>query len=101
MSWLSGLESPLGRGAREQNDRRPGRGRAEREVGRMYIYSEGDELVNWKDVEGHMEDARGQGGKVRGEKFKGTGHVGHARGEENSRRYWGCVKGFWEGEGWR
>lgn len=97
------LESPLERAAREQNDRTIGKGRAERERGRMYFYSEEDELVGYKDVEAHMEDAqkgRVGKGKVRGEKFAGTGHVGHARGEKNAERYWSCVRGFWEGEGW-
>ncbi|KAA8630641.1 hypothetical protein SMACR_08719 [Sordaria macrospora] len=98
--FLSKLESPLGRLAREQNDTSPNKGRAERERGRMYIYSEGDELVNWKDVEGHMDEARQRGVRVRAEKFEGTGHVGHARGAGNDGRYWGCVGSFWEGEGW-
>ncbi|KAK1773061.1 hypothetical protein QBC45DRAFT_364552, partial [Copromyces sp. CBS 386.78] len=98
---LSALESPLGRGAREQNDATPGKGRAERERGRMYIYSEEDELVNWRDVEGHLAEARRQKGmKVRGEKFGGTGHVGHARGKGNEERYWGVVGDFWGGGGW-
>ncbi|KAK3396802.1 hypothetical protein B0T20DRAFT_414532 [Sordaria brevicollis] len=97
---LKRLQSPLVRLAKEQNDTSPNKGRAEREKGRMYIYSEGDELVRWRDVEGHMEEARREGLKVRGVKVRGTGHVGHARGGENEGRYWGLVKGFWEGEGW-
>ncbi|KAK3493482.1 hypothetical protein B0T13DRAFT_438446 [Neurospora crassa] len=95
------LESPLERAAREQNDRTPGKGRAEREKGRMYFYSEEDELVGYRDVEAHMEEAMRKGtGGIRGEKFAGTGHVGHAKGEKNAERYWSCVRGFWEGEGW-
>ncbi|KAK3950183.1 hypothetical protein QBC32DRAFT_376841 [Pseudoneurospora amorphoporcata] len=100
VSLLSRLESPLGRGAREQNDTTPGKGRAERERGRMYIYSEEDELVNWRDVERHLAEARQKGMKARGEKFEGTGHVGHARGAANEERYWGIVGDFWEGGGW-
>ncbi|KAK3345683.1 hypothetical protein B0H65DRAFT_589253 [Neurospora tetraspora] len=95
------LESPLGKLAREQNDTAPDKGRAEREKGRMYIYSEEDELVGWRDVEGHMAEAKRRGKRVRGEKFAGTGHVGHARGGGNAERYWGVVNSFWEGEGWR
>lgn len=95
------LESPLGKLAREQNDTTPDKGRAEREKGRMYVYSEEDELVGWRDVEAHMAEARARGVKVRGEKFAGTGHVGHARGGGNAERYWEVVKSFWDGEGWK
>ncbi|KAK4174622.1 hypothetical protein QBC36DRAFT_242969 [Triangularia setosa] len=71
-----------------------------KEVRRGYIYSEGDELVGWRDVEGHAAEAKRAGFKeVRMEKFGGTGHVAHGRGEENQRRYWGVVRGLWEGSG--
>ncbi|KAK4197005.1 hypothetical protein QBC40DRAFT_208130, partial [Triangularia verruculosa] len=70
----------------------------EKEVRRGYIYSEGDRLVHWSDVEAHAEEAKKRGfGSVRLDKFEGTGHVAHGRGEENQRRYWGVVRGLWEG----
>ncbi|KAK0718995.1 hypothetical protein B0T21DRAFT_374563 [Apiosordaria backusii] len=70
----------------------------EREVRRGYIYSEGDELVHWSDVEAHAGEAKKVGFKeVRLEKFEGTGHVAHGRGEENQKRYWEVVRGLWEG----
>ncbi|KAK4645078.1 hypothetical protein QC761_311420 [Podospora bellae-mahoneyi] len=69
-----------------------------REVRRGYIYSEGDELVHWRDVESHAEEARRNGfAVVKLEKFRGTGHVAHGRGEGNQERYWGVVRGLWEG----
>lgn len=66
-----------------------------REVRRVYLYSEEDELVYWRDVERHAEQAEERGFEVRREKFKGTAHVAHARFE--GERYWGIVKGIWEG----
>ncbi|KAK4458449.1 hypothetical protein QBC42DRAFT_349627 [Cladorrhinum samala] len=71
-----------------------------RELGRTYIYSKPDELVDWRDVEAHADDAERRGFKnVRREEFLGTGHVAHARGGiENQERYWGVVRSTWEGK---
>ncbi|KAK0740031.1 hypothetical protein B0T18DRAFT_352099, partial [Schizothecium vesticola] len=70
-------------------------GRARGEVRRTYVYSRGDEVVGWREVEGHAEEARGRGFEVRMERFEGTGHVGHGRGDMG--RYWGVVRRAWEG----
>jgi len=65
-----------------------------REVGRAYLYSEEDDLVDWKDVERHAKQAEEKGFVVRREKFRGTPHVAHARLEGD--RYWGVVREMWE-----
>ncbi|KAK4454844.1 hypothetical protein QBC34DRAFT_445254 [Podospora aff. communis PSN243] len=83
---------PLGRIAAAHNERE---GRARGEVRRGYVYSEGDEFVGWRDVEGHAEEARRRGFEVVMEKFEGSGHVNHAR--VDGERYWGLVKRVWEG----
>lgn len=73
--------------------------RSGKELGRTYVYSKLDELVDWRDVEAHADDAKQKGFKnIRREEFAGTGHVAHARGRENEERYWGVVRGTWEGK---
>lgn len=57
---------------------------------RCYIYSDGDELVDWRDVERHASDAESMGFIVRREKFLGSEHVAHMRADP--RRYWDTVK---------
>lgn len=65
------------------------------EVRRAYVYSEADRLVEYRDVEAHAARARACGYEVRLEKFVGTAHVAHVRGDEE--RYWNVVKEAWEG----
>lgn len=64
------------------------------EIGRTYIYSKEDELVDYKDVEEHAAQARQQGYKVTLEEFQGTAHVAHARADE--ARYWSIVRDTWD-----
>ncbi|KAK3343464.1 hypothetical protein B0T25DRAFT_554382 [Lasiosphaeria hispida] len=66
------------------------------EVRRTYVYSEEDKLVDYRCVESHAAVAKERGFEVRMEKFSGTAHVLHARGE-TEERYWGLVKELWEG----
>ncbi|KAK0742646.1 hypothetical protein B0T18DRAFT_413420 [Schizothecium vesticola] len=66
------------------------------EVRRTYVYSEEDRLVDYRCVERHAAAARELGFEVRMERFVGTAHVLHARGEGEGR-YWGLVKETWEG----
>jgi hypothetical protein len=62
---------------------------------RCYIYSKGDKLVGWKDVESHAWEARKVLGneRVGMEDFGATMHVGHVRGD--AERYWRVVKELW------
>lgn len=61
---------------------------------RCYIYSDGDDLVNWRDVEKHASESEASGWVVRREKFEGTPHVGHMRAQPE--RYWSIVKEYLE-----
>ncbi|KAJ5542412.1 hypothetical protein N7535_004832 [Penicillium sp. DV-2018c] len=59
---------------------------------RCYIYSDADELVDWRDVLSHALDAEDKRWVVRREMFKGSPHVGHMRVDPD--RYWGIVKEY-------
>ncbi|KAF9007431.1 hypothetical protein BDQ17DRAFT_1350627 [Cyathus striatus] len=61
---------------------------------RVYLYSTGDNMVPWQEVEKHAKAAEEAGYVVRKEKFGKSGHVAHAR--EDPARYWGAVKDSWE-----
>lgn len=61
---------------------------------RMYIYSEKDDMVEWTDVEDHIEDAKGKGYKVEAEKYKESGHAAHM--VFDPTRYWLAVERLWE-----
>jgi hypothetical protein len=62
----------------------------EGEARRTYIYSNADKLVDDAMVEEHARIAREKGYDVRLERFEGTEHVAHIRGDED--RYWRIVK---------
>ena len=57
---------------------------------RTYVYSEPDELVDWRDIEDHIKDSDRAGRDVRREKFVGSDHVGHVR--VDAQRYWRIVQ---------
>lgn len=59
---------------------------------RCYMYSDADQLIDCKDVETHAVAAEASGWKVRCEKFHGTQHVSHMRGDP--KRYWGIVEEY-------
>jgi hypothetical protein len=61
---------------------------------RCYIYSDTDELVDWRDVERHASDSEACGWVVRRERFQGSPHVGHMRTAPD--RYWGIVRDYLE-----
>lgn len=65
---------------------------AEGRLTRCYIYSDGDELVDWQDVERHMSDSEACGWTVHREKFQGTPHVGHMRAQPE--RYWSVIRKY-------
>ncbi|KAL4890527.1 hypothetical protein BDV59DRAFT_184132 [Aspergillus ambiguus] len=56
---------------------------------RCYVYSDSDELVHWKDVERHADDAESKGWLVHREKFLGSPHVAHMKTDPD--RYWSLV----------
>lgn len=61
---------------------------------RAYVYSREDEMVGWRDVEGHVAEARERGYRVRVELFEGSRHVAHM--PMDSERYWGIVQEVWK-----
>ncbi|KAL4971520.1 hypothetical protein BDW66DRAFT_146016 [Aspergillus desertorum] len=65
---------------------------------RCYIYSDADELVDWKDVEKHASDAESKGFIVRREKYTGSEHVAHMRADP--KRYWNTVKLYLNSPNW-
>ncbi|KAJ5865042.1 uncharacterized protein N7529_006958 [Penicillium soppii] len=64
----------------------------EGKLARCYIYSDADDLVDWRDTESHALEAEVKGWAVRREIFKASPHVGHMRAEPD--RYWGIVKEY-------
>ncbi|KXN82982.1 Transmembrane protein 53-B [Leucoagaricus sp. SymC.cos] len=62
---------------------------------RLYLYSEGDEMVAAEAVEKHMEDAKANGLNVSSEKFgRESKHVAHAR--TDPQRYWVAINRLWK-----
>ncbi|KAM0082362.1 hypothetical protein ACKRZS_005434 [Fusarium odoratissimum] len=70
-------------------------GKREREIRRTYIYSEEDELIDYKDLEAQAAEAEKLGFDIHLEKFDGSLHVAHARKDE--ARYWSVVQKTWSG----
>jgi hypothetical protein len=64
----------------------------EKTLARCYIYSDADELVDWRDTESHALETEAQGWVVRREMFKGSPHVAHMKTDPD--RYWGIVKDY-------
>jgi hypothetical protein len=65
------------------------------ESGRSYIYSEADEIIDYRDIEEHARCAEENGFViVRKENFPNSPHVKHAR--SDPQRYWTVVRDTWE-----
>lgn len=62
-------------------------------VPRLYIYSEGDEIVNWNDVEEHASEAKSLGYQVICENFVNSSHASHLLAD--SPRYWSSIQRLW------
>jgi hypothetical protein len=60
---------------------------------RVYIYSVADDMVDWRDVEEHGEEAMKLGYTVNREKYLAGGHAGHLI--EDPKRYWSIVQELW------
>ncbi|PYH77558.1 hypothetical protein BO82DRAFT_178758 [Aspergillus uvarum CBS 121591] len=59
---------------------------------RCYLYSEGDRVVDARDVERHAEEVARRGWEVERVKFDGSAHVSHMR--TDPERYWGVVRRY-------
>ena len=62
---------------------------------RVYLYADGDDMIDTRDVERHAEEAKELGGEVKMLNFgKASKHVAHAR--TDPERYWGAVREVWD-----
>ncbi|KAH6714226.1 hypothetical protein BKA61DRAFT_57500 [Leptodontidium sp. MPI-SDFR-AT-0119] len=61
---------------------------------RLYVFSEKDQLVGFRDVEKHLEEFRNGGGEVLILKETETPHVQHMI--LDGERYWENVQGLWK-----
>ena len=68
--------------------------RCRQEKRRLYCYGTADDMVSWRDVEYHANQAESRGLCVRREKFEDDRHVTQIR--VDADRYWGAVKETWE-----
>ncbi|KAF7881359.1 uncharacterized protein EAF01_011870 [Botrytis porri] len=68
-----------------------------KEAARGYIYSEEDEVIEWKDVEEHGEVGTLKGYRVERIKMVGGKHAQMFRGEGGEEAYWGFVMKLWVG----
>ena len=87
--FLFRIENPIETIRRGLNNRK-----IIRETNRVYIYSDGDPMVHWQEVEDHADDARMKGYAVQMERFEGSGHAAHVR-VGGGQRYWRIVKNLW------
>jgi hypothetical protein len=61
---------------------------------RCYLYSKGDCLISWEDVQEHAEESVRADMCVEEVLFEDSGHVGHAK--EEPGRYWDAVLATWQ-----
>ena len=61
---------------------------------RLYLYSKEDVMIDWMQVELHMQDAREKGYRVTGVKFEVGSHC--ALVIKGAEQYWAAVKDLWE-----
>jgi hypothetical protein len=61
---------------------------------RLYLFSESDEMIYWRDIERHGVEAAKNGGQITLVKFRNSGHCNHIK--ENESKYWRAVTEVWE-----
>ena len=64
--------------------------------GAFYLFSKGDRMIEWTEVEQHAEEARRKGWKVKEVIFEGSGHCAHLT--MDRRRYVEAINSVWEGD---
>ncbi|KAG4028340.1 hypothetical protein MFRU_022g00600 [Monilinia fructicola] len=62
---------------------------------RGYIYSEEDEVIEWRDVEEHGEVGKSKGYRVERIKMGGGKHAQMFKGEGGEGAYWGFITKLW------
>ncbi|KAJ9132301.1 Indole-diterpene biosynthesis protein [Coniochaeta hoffmannii] len=64
-------------------------------VPRTYVFSQADDLISWRDIEGHASEAAEKlGTTCMLVRFKESGHCCHAK--EDQEYYWTAVRRTWE-----
>jgi hypothetical protein len=61
---------------------------------RMYVYSMQDKIVDYEDVEDHIDEARQVGYKADVLCFEIGDHVGHLK--NNGKAYWEAIESLWD-----
>ena len=61
---------------------------------RLYLFSDADEMIYWKDIERHGVEAARNGVQTTLVKFQNSGHCNHIK--ENESKYWRAVTEVWE-----
>jgi len=63
---------------------------------RTYVFSEGDDIIGWEDVESHAKEAEKKGWVVELVKIHGSTHVGHLRRDPETYRQ--AIEKTWSGK---
>jgi hypothetical protein len=63
---------------------------------RLYLYSLADELIHWKHIERHADEARNVCHEVWRVRYTRTPHVYHMF--QDRRKYWDAVMGLWDSD---
>lgn len=61
---------------------------------RVYLFSEKDDMIYWRDVERHGVEAARNGVRTMLVRFRNSGHCNHVK--EGEKKYWGAVREVWE-----
>jgi hypothetical protein len=61
---------------------------------RVYLFSEADDIIYWKDIERHGVEAARNGVPITLVRFRDSGHCCHVK--ENESEYWKVVREIWE-----
>ncbi|KAE9362756.1 hypothetical protein N431DRAFT_391260 [Stipitochalara longipes BDJ] len=61
---------------------------------RLYLFSEADDMIYWKDIERHGVEAAKNGVQTALVRFRNSGHCNHVK--EDESKYWSAVREVWE-----
>jgi hypothetical protein len=65
-------------------------------VARLYVYSAKDEMIDWRDVETHADEAKAKSFTVEKLRYQNSVHVGHLF--QDPARYWDAVTALWDSD---
>ena len=61
---------------------------------RVYLFSEKDDMIYWRDVERHGVEAARNGVRTMLVRFRNSGHCNHVK--EDEGKYWRAVREVWD-----